>query len=120
VTSGSAILATLAQAAHDDNVIVADEKAALFKIRDVTLNRVDQKARTIGASFGNSDRPISLANLPLGEDVTIRVSFIEPGVVNNVPFSWERLKGLVGKRLSMMLRVESSRLTVDSFAVAND
>jgi hypothetical protein len=37
-----------------------------------------------------------------------------------VPFNWDRLKGLLGKSVSMMLRAESSRLSVDSIAVAND
>jgi hypothetical protein len=118
--SGSLLLTEPAQAADENAVIFADEKAVLFKVKNVTLVGVDQDHRTIAASFGKPDEPIRLANLPLGEDVRIRVSFIFPGSVNNVPFHWDRLKGLVGKTVSMMLRAESSMLSVDSIAAAND
>jgi hypothetical protein len=120
ILSGSTLFAKPAQAADDKTVIFANEKAVLFKVKNVTLDGVDQDHRTIAASFGKPDRPIKLANLPLSESVRIRVSFILPGSVNHLPFHWDRLKGLVGKRVSMMLRAESSTLSVDSIAVAND
>jgi hypothetical protein len=120
ILSGSSLFTQPAQAADEKTAIFADEKAVLFKVRNVTLDGVDQDQRTIAASFGKPDRPIKLANLSLEESVSIRVSFIFPGSVNNVPFDWDSSKGLVGKRISMMLRAESSTLSVDSIAVAND
>ena len=117
--SGAALLATGA-AADEKAVIFADEKRVMFKIRDVTLNEVDQPGRTVSLSVGNKDKPVKVTNLPLAENVTIRVSFVFPGSVNNVPFDWDRLKGLTGKVVSIMLVAESSKLVVDSFATAND
>src|SRR3954452_20373280 len=111
VVSGAALFAVSGRAAADDKaVIVAGEKAVLFKVRGVAIDRVDRRGRTIDASLGEEDRPTRLANLPLGDGIRIRVSFVLPGSVNNVPFDWDRLEGLVGKRVSMMLRAESGRL----------
>jgi hypothetical protein len=120
--SGAALLMTdnAAPAAEARALIFADEKAVLFKIRNVTLNKVNEPSRTVTMSFGKKDRPTKLESVPLAEDVTIRVSFIEPGSVNNVPFDWDRLKGLAGKVVSVMLIAESSGLAVHSFATAND
>ena len=58
--------------------------------------------------------------LPLDETIGIRVSHIFPGSVNNVPFDWDRLKGLVGERISMMIVAEDNGLSVDTIATAND
>jgi hypothetical protein len=119
--SGSALLTMLPETqAADKPLIFADEKAVLFKIKNVTLDKVDQPGRTISITFGNKDRPVKLTNLPLSDDVKIRVSFVEPGVVNNVPFDWDQLKGLAGKVVSIMLIAESSGLAVNSLATAND
>lgn len=122
VMSGSSILAALArtEAAEEKAVIFADENAVRFKIKDVTLERVDEAERTVAARFGGQDKPLTMTNLSLAKNITIRVSYVEPGSVNYAPFDWERLKGLVGKRVSMMLRAESGGLSVDSFATAND
>lgn len=119
---GAAALAAFgrAEAAGGKDVIFADEKAVLFKIRDVTIDAVDQARRMIGVSFGKADAPVTVTGLPLADNITIRVSFIYPGSVNNVPFDWDRLKGLVGKNVSMHLRAEASGLAVASIAVAND
>ncbi len=120
IFSGSSLFTTPAQAADEKSVIFANEKAVLFKVKNVTLEEVDQDRRTIAVRFGKPDRNIKVANLPLGESVRIRVSFVFPGSVNHLPFHWDRLKGLVGKTVSMMLCAESSGLSVDSIAVAND
>jgi hypothetical protein len=121
VMSGSALLATLTRAEEaDEDVIAAGEKAVLFKIKGVMLERVDQDRRTIDASLGKHDRPIKLEGLPLGENIRIRVSYVKPGVANNLPFDWDRLKGLVGRRVSVMLRAASGGLSVDSIATNND
>ena len=114
------VAAARSAGAAETTVLVADEKPVLFKLKDVTLEQVDQPGRTIGVSIGRGPRPLKLADLPLGEEIRIRVSLVYPGVANNVPFDWERLKGLVGKRVSMLVRAEGSHLSVDAIAVAND
>lgn len=122
-TGGAAFLATLGGAEAGDEkerVIVAGEKAVLFKVKDVTLDAVDEAKRTIAASCGRADAPVKLTGLPLAKDIGIRVSLVEPGSVNNVPFDMARLKGLVGKQVSVLLRAEASGLAVASIAVAND
>src|SRR5262245_18436009 len=73
----------------EPEVVFVGEKAVLFKIKDLTLDAVDEPARTIDATVGQSDRPLKLANVPLEDDVRIRVSFVFPGVANNLPFNWE-------------------------------
>ena len=121
VVAGSVLVARHGvAAAADDDVIAVGEKAVLFKVKDATIERVDQDARTIGASLGTSEKPTKLADLPLEKDIRVRVSYVFPGVANNLPFTWERLEALVGKRVSMMLRAESGRLSVDSVATNND
>jgi hypothetical protein len=119
---GVALLVALGRAEANDgkDVIVANEKTVLFKVKNVTLDGVDEANRTIAASFGRADAPVKLTGLPLAENVAIRVSLVFPGSVNNVPFNWGRLKGLVGKRVSLLLKAEVSRLEVNSIAVAND
>jgi hypothetical protein len=109
-----------AGAAGDEKVIAAGEKAVLFKVKDVTVERVDRDGRTISASLGNRDRPTKLTDLPLGKDVRVRASNVFPGGANNLPFSWERLEELVGKRVSLTLRAEAGGLSVDSVATNND
>lgn len=101
-------------------MIVAGEKAVLFKIKDVTIDSIDEAKRTIAASFGRADAPVKLTGLQLAKDIVIRVSLVLPGSVNNVPFDMDRLKGLVGKQISVMLRAEASGLAVTRIAVAND
>jgi hypothetical protein len=122
IMSGSPPFAQLAAdaVAEDKPVIVADEKAVLFKIKDVTLERVNHKARTIDVRSGRKDSSLIVRNLPLSDAISIRVSFVFPGAANNLPFDWHRLIGLVGSRVSMMLRAESGALSVDSIATAND
>jgi hypothetical protein len=120
---GAAFLAALGRTEAEeakDRVIVADERAVLFKVKDVTLDGVDEAKRTVAVSFGRTDTPVKLTDLPLAKDVSIRVSLVFPGSVNNVPFDMARLQGLVGKRVSMLLRAEASGLAVNSIAVAND
>ncbi len=120
--SGMALLATLgrAEAGDKEGVIVAGEKAVLFKVKDVTLDGVDEAKRTVAASFGRGNALVKITGLPLAEGISIRVSLVLPGSVNNVPFDWTRLKGLVGKQVSVLLRAEVSGLAVKSIAVAND
>ncbi len=86
----------------------------------LTLNKVDEPSRSVTMSFGKKDRPAKFESVPLAVDVAIRTSFVEPGSVNNVPFDWDRLKGLAGKVVSVMLFMESSGLAVHFFATAND
>jgi hypothetical protein len=109
-----------AQASETTDLIAAGEKNVLFKIKDVTIKSVDQGARVIAVNVGERPRAIAIENLPLDADIKIRVSFVFPGVANNLPFSWERLEELVGKRVSMMLRAEAGKLSVRSIAAAND
>ncbi len=120
---GAAFLASLGRteaADEKERVIVADEKAVLFKVKDLTLDGVDEAKRTVAASFGNADAPVKLTGLPLADGVSILMSLVLPGSLNNVPFDMARLKGLVGMRVSVLLRAEASGLAVDSIAVAND
>ena len=117
VMSASAFLPTMVQGAGEE----ADDKEPVrFKIKDVTLEKVDQDHRTINVRFGKPARPMKVIALPLGENIGIRVSHVFPGSVNNVPFDWDRLKGLVGERISMMIVAEDNGLSVDTIATAND
>jgi hypothetical protein len=102
------------------DVLIAGEKAVLFKVRDVRLEQVDEAGRTITVSIGNGPRPVELIRLPLGEEIKLRVSLVLPGAANNVPFAWDRLKSLTGTCVSMLVRAEASRLSVAAIAVAND
>src|SRR4051794_16760979 len=94
---GVALIATLgrAEASDGEDVIFANEKTVLFKVKDVTLDGIDEANRKIAASFGQADAPIKLTGLPLAENVAIRVSLVFPGSVNNLPFNWGRLKELI-------------------------
>jgi hypothetical protein len=122
VLTGSALVAEpgQAEAAGEKDVIFADEKAVVFNIRNVTIERVDQAARTITASFGKQDNPIKMTDLPLGKDIRIVLTNRCPSFRNHEPFEWRDLEELVGRRVSMRLRAESSGLSVHSFATAND
>jgi hypothetical protein len=84
---------------HDREVIFASERADLFKIRDVTIERVDQERRTIAESFGAGDKSLRMTNPPLAEGISTRVSYVFPGSVNHVPFSWDRLEVRAQARL---------------------
>jgi hypothetical protein len=122
VLSSSAVWAALgrANAAEEKDVIFADGKDVLFKIKDVLIERVDRASRTMAATFGKRDKALRMTNLPLHEDIRIHLSYIEPGSANNLPFTWERLEELVGERVSMMLRAGSNSLSVESVATQND
>jgi hypothetical protein len=97
-----------------------DEGPVRFKIKDVILDGVKQDERTIDVRFGRAARPIKLTGLPLSETIGIRVSHVFPGSVNNLPFHWDRLKGLVGKTVSMVIIAEDDALSVATIATAND
>jgi hypothetical protein len=117
VMSMSAFLGAGAPAGDEK---AADEKPVRFKIKDVTIEKVNQAARTVNVHFGKPGKPVKMIALPLAEEIHIRVSFIFPGVVNNVPFHWDRLKQLVGRRVSMQLIAHDNGLAVDAIATAND
>jgi hypothetical protein len=110
----------LTAAAHGANENTDDEEPVRFKIKDVILDGVKQEERTIDVRFGKAARPIKLTGLPLSDSIRIRVSHVFPGSVNNVPFDWGRLKGLVGKTVSMMIVAEDDALVVATIATAND
>lgn len=97
-----------------------DEASARIKIKDVTITSVDQERRTVDVHFGKPDRPVTVTRLPLTEEIRIRVSHIFPGSVNNVPFDWDRLKKLVGERVSMVVVADHDGIAVDTIATAND
>jgi hypothetical protein len=97
-----------------------DEHAVGFKIKNVTLERINEAERTVAVSFGIPDRPTRLLDLPLVEKFQLRVTHIYPGSVNNEPFEWDDLKRLLGKRVSAMFVAEANRLSIQSVAVAND
>ena len=61
-----------------------------------------------------------MTGLPLSQTIGIRVSHVFPGSVNNLPFQWDRLKGLVGKTVSMTIVAEDDALAVVTIATAND
>jgi hypothetical protein len=114
--SASAFLSASARGAGE----AGDEGPVRFKIKDVILEKVDQDHRTINVRFGKPGRPVKMIALPLDETIGIRVSHIFPGSVNNVPFDWDRLKGLVGERVSMVIVAEDDGLSVHTIATAND
>jgi hypothetical protein len=120
----AAAVATLSgqadEGGREAKVIVADERPVLFKVRDAVVERVNPERRLVSVRIGKADPPVRLTDLPLSENVRLRVSFVFPGVANNLPFSFERLNELIGKPVSLMLRAEASGLTVDAFAAAND
>jgi hypothetical protein len=99
VLSGSALVAKQgqAEAADEKDVILADEKAVVFNIRNVTIERVDQAARTITASFGKQDNPIKVTDLPLGKDIRIVLTNRYPSSRNHERFEIARLGGTGGQ-----------------------
>ncbi|MGL4462317.1 MAG: hypothetical protein ACRC1K_09185 [Planctomycetia bacterium] len=110
-----------AEAADDKQAVIsAYEKPVLFKVKNVTIDAVDADARTIAASFGAAGAQIKLAGLPLVKDVHILRWYQSPSIANNLPFTMDRLKELVGKEVSMLLLAEKSGLAVYSMATAND
>jgi hypothetical protein len=115
--SASAFLSATARGAGK---AAGDEGPVQFKIKDVTLEKVEQDHRTINVHFGKPSRPTKVVALPLGENIGILVSHVFPGSVNNIPFDWDRLKGLVGERVSMVIVAEDDGLSVHTIATAND
>lgn len=116
-----ACASTTAAAADDTSKVVSvGEKPALFKLKDVTLDAVDEKRRTVTLSFGPADARVKLTGLPLAKDVSIRRWFEQISFANNFPFEMGRLNESVGKVVSAHLRAEASGLVLAAIATAND
>ncbi len=122
VAAGSALLSPLDRASAEDEpkVIVARDNPVLIKFKDVLLERAHIGDRTINVSIGQGDVPLKLVNLPLAEDINLRMSFEVPSIANNLPFEWKRLLELEGKRVSMQVLAKAGELSVNSIAWRND
>jgi hypothetical protein len=112
--------ALLGEVPQGDGEKARDEQPVRFKITDATILKVNQPGRTIDVHFGKPTRPIKMSDLPLDKEIRIRVSHVFPGVVNNVPFDWARLKGLAGRVVSLVIVATENRLAVATIATAND
>lgn len=99
---------------------LANDGAVRFRLKDVLLVALDEKAKTLDLAWGSNDHPVQIKGVPVAGDVQMRVSHVLPGVVNNLPFAWERVKPWVNKRISVMFLVTEDRLEVSSLASAND
>lgn len=89
-------------------------------MKNVTIDQVDEKAGSISVSMGNGDKRTKLVNLPLDAGTRVVASHVRPGVANNLPFSWEYVKALQGKVVSLRLRVSDNGFLVESIAAGND
>ncbi len=119
---GGVVTCAASAAAADDKpkVHFAGEKAAVFKLKNVTLDAVDGDKRTVALSFGPADARVKLAGLPLAKEVGIRQWFEVISFANNFPFTMDRLKESVGKVVSVQLRAEAGGLVLAAVATAND
>lgn len=103
-----------------DKVIHVGEKPVLFKVRNVTLDAVDEAKRTVSLSFGKVNARVKLTDIPLAEDIHILRWFMTPSIANNMPFKMERLLESVGKIVTILFRAEASGLIVNTIGTAND
>jgi hypothetical protein len=58
--------------------------------------------------------------MPLGTEIKVVASYLFPSIGNHVPFSWELVKDLLGKPVSMRLRAAGGDLSVVSICSGND
>lgn len=113
--------ATAAGAADEKaKVLFAGEKAVLFKLKNVTLDALDEEKRTVALSFGPADARVTLTGLPLAKEISIRRWFETISFANNFPFEMGRLKESVGKVVSVHLWAEASGMALTTIATAND
>jgi hypothetical protein len=96
------------------------DSPTVFKIKDVSLDGFNAEEGTLTLSFRRKGNVCTLVNVPVADDMQVRVSHVEPGSVNNLPFGWERVKELAGKRVSVLFRGTADGLFVGSIASAND
>jgi RNA polymerase sigma factor (sigma-70 family) len=95
-----------------------EETIATFK--NVTIDNVDDRTRTVSFSFGNKKTPTKLLNIPLAEKVRVVASYRFPGSVNHLPFRWEYVKALKGKVVSARFIANELGFLVESICAGND
>lgn len=91
-----------------------------FSLKNVTIDGVDEKARTLSMTLGKLIHSMEFKNVPAAKEIGVRVSHQRPGVVNNLPFSWDRVRTLVGVPLSVLFYIKEEGIEVASIASAND
>jgi hypothetical protein len=114
------ILTPATAAADKAKVVFVGEKPVLFKMRHVTIDAVDAEKRTVDASYGPADARVKIAGLPLAADIHIIRWFQSPSIANNLPFTMDRLKELIGKQVSVLLLAEKGVLALNTVGTAND
>lgn len=122
IAFGAVVLTGFAPAGAEagDKPLKGSADAATVKIKDVTIDQVDEAGGTISVSFGNKEKPTKLVNVPLGKGVRVVASHVLPGSVNHLPFEWDYVKRLQGKVVSVRLDVATAGLSVVSIASGND
>ena len=66
------------------------------------------------------DSPTRLLIVSLAAGARLVASHVLPGPVNNLPFEWENLKRLKGKRVSIWVSTPTRGMSVASVAAGND
>jgi hypothetical protein len=110
-------------AAPKEKAQAADKPAredTIVTFKDVTIDQVDDRTRTVSFSFGNKKTPTKLLNIPLAEKVRVVASYRLPGSVNHLPFRWEYVKALKGKVVSARFIANELGLLVKSICAGND
>jgi uncharacterized protein (TIGR03067 family) len=95
-----------------DNTIVT--------LKNVTIDQVDDRTRTVSFRFGSKEKPTKLLNIPLAEKVRVVASYRLPGSVNHLPFRWDYVKALQGKVVSVRFIANRLGVLVESISAAND
>ena len=91
-----------------------------FNLKNVMIDGVDEKARTLSMTLGKLVHSPELKNISAAKDIGVRVSHLKPGAANNLPFSWDRVRKLVGVPVSVLFYIKEDGLEVASIASAND
>lgn len=122
VASSVSAVSAIASAAPDaDNKPnLRPEEVHTFKLKNVVLDRIDEDAATITVSFGGRQNRSKITDLPVSKEIKIVASLVFPTVGNSLPFTWERLKGLASKPVSVWLRAEANDLSLVLVCSGND
>lgn len=91
-----------------------------FTLKDASLDDVDETTGTITASFGKQPKRTQLVNLPVDKSVRVVASHIFPSIGNNRPFTWQQVRDLKGKKVSLRLTADGSGMSVTSISAGND
>lgn len=93
---------------------------AVFTIKNVTIDQVDEKAASISVTLGSGEKRTKLVNLPIDAGTRVVASHVFPTIMNHFPLSWDQLKRLEGKVVSLRLHGKENGFLVESIAAGND